>query len=188
MFPLFLNSQVNIASFDVTTQTRFAFAIASVFLLSFTFWRWALPKPLPGIPHNVASTSRIMGDIPEIKKAKGIRSWYREQLSKHNSPIVQVFNKPFGGPLLLVADAREAQDVMMRRTREFDKSSLTSESFRCLLGSSHISMKSADPRYKHNKELLRDLMSPKFLNQVCRQHATHYFSQVFKIKRTMLIS
>ena len=107
-----------------------------------------------------------MGDIPDMKRAKGIRLWYREQFSKHNSPIVQVFDNPFRRPLLLVADAREAQDVMMRRTKEFDKSSMTSNSFRCLLGNSHISMKSADPRYKHNKGLLRDLMSPVFLNEV----------------------
>jgi len=139
--------------------------VASLLLLL----RWAvLPRPIPGIPYNKASARRIMGDIPDMKKGNGIRFWYREQLARHNSPIVQVFNKPFRGPLLLVADPRETQDVMMRRTREFDKSTMTSESFKCLLGDSHISMKSADHRYKHNKELLRDLMSPAFLNEVCK--------------------
>lgn len=165
--PIFnTNGHAEIAGYDVTTPLRFVIVTLVVVLFLLQLLRWALPKPFLGIPHNKDAARHIMGDIPEMKKAKGIRLWYREQLSKHQSPIVQVFNKPFRGPLLLVADAREAQDVLMRRTREFDKSSLTGDSFKCLLGNSHISMKSADPRYKHNKELLRDLMSPAFLNEV----------------------
>ncbi|KAK1758058.1 cytochrome P450 [Echria macrotheca] len=144
--------------------TAFGFLVVTSLLL---LLRWAaLPRPIPGIPYNRESARRIMGDIPDMKKAKGIRLWYQAQLARHNSPIVQVFNRPLRGPLLLVADAREAQDVLMRRTREFDKSTMTSDSFKCLVGDSHISMKSADHRYKHNKELLRDLMSPAFLNEV----------------------
>jgi len=169
MHHLRLGDFIGIAGYQVPALVVLTVAGGLVTSLLLLLVRWAaLPKPIPGIPYNRESARRIMGDIPDMKKTNGIRFWYRAQLAKHNSPIVQVFNKPLRRPLLLVADPREAQDVMMRRTREFDKSTMTSDSFKCLLGDSHISMKSADPRYKHNRELLRDLMSPAFLNEVCR--------------------
>ncbi|KAK0701274.1 cytochrome P450 [Lasiosphaeris hirsuta] len=69
--------------------------------------------------------------------------------------VVQIFMTPFGRPWVLVSDFWEAQDIMMRRTREFDKSSLTKDSFSALL-----------PNYQHNRELVKDLMTPAFLDQV----------------------
>ncbi len=129
--------------------------------------RWAaLPRPFPGIPYNKASAGRVLGDIPEFKGSKGFRFWLGDQFARHNSPIVQIFIKPFARPILLIGDFREAQDVMIRRFKEFDRSSVTSDCFRTLLPESHLSMKTADPRFKHQKELLKDLMTWEFLNEV----------------------
>jgi len=129
--------------------------------------RWLLlPKPIPGIPFNRQSANRITGDNPDLKKAGRMRSWLRDQFTIHNSPIVQVFVAPFGKPWVLVSDFTEAYDIMTRRTKEFDRSSLTTDSFGGVMPSSHINMKSADPQFRHNKQLVRDLMTPVFLNEV----------------------
>ena len=90
----------------------------------------------------------------------------RDQFAIHDSPIVQIFVAPFKKPWILVSDFREAQDVVMRRGREFDKSSLTNESFSGVVAASHICMKSSDSRFKNNRELIKDLMSSQFLNEV----------------------
>jgi hypothetical protein len=73
---------------------------------------------------------------------------------------------PLQKPVLVVCDFLEAEDVLTRRTREFDKSRLTNASFRGVVGSSLICMKTSDPRFRFNKELVKDLMSPEFLEQV----------------------
>jgi hypothetical protein len=49
---------------------------------------------------------------------------------------------------------------------DFDKSTLTSDSFTGVVAASLISMKTPDRRFKHNKELMRDLMTPSFLHEV----------------------
>jgi hypothetical protein len=95
-----------------------------------------------------------------------MRVWMRDQFAIYKSPIVQVFLAPFGKPWLLVSHFREAHDVMTRRTREFDRSSLTTDSFGGVMPASHINMKTADHRFRQNKELVKDLMTPAFLNEV----------------------
>ena len=128
--------------------------------------RVVLPKPIPGIPYNKHSAQQIWGDTAEMTRDLRVRFWMRDQFARHNSPIVQIFVHPFSKPWVLLADFREAQDIMMRRTKEFDKSKRTVDSFMGVLGDSFISMKSWDHRFKHNKELVKDLMNPAFLNEV----------------------
>lgn len=142
-----------------------AVAAGSVIILLWFLRLAALPRPLPGIPYNKVSAGRIAGDVPELRKTGRTRAWLRDRFATHNSPIVQVFMAPFGKPWVLVSDFWEAQDVMVRRTREFDKGALTADSFGSLLPDYQIAMKAADPRYKHNRELVRDLMKPAFLHQ-----------------------
>jgi hypothetical protein len=148
--------------------TPFRIAVI-VSILAGIVWllRWlALPKPLRGIPYDQTSATRLAGDVPNMRNAKRVRVWLRHQFEKHNSPIVQVFMTPFQKPWVLVADFREAQDVMIRRTKEFDRSALTTDSFGGVMPESHINMKTADRRFKRNKELVKDLMTPAFLNEV----------------------
>jgi len=55
---------------------------------------------------------------------------------------------------------------MRRHGKEFDCSTVSSDNYGPLIPNHHIVMKSSDPRYKGNKELVRDLMSLAFLNEV----------------------
>jgi hypothetical protein len=143
-----------------------AIAITALFILLILLWRAALPKPIPAIPYNTASAKRIFGDVPDMQKAAGVRFWMLDQFVKHKSPIVQVFVDPFRKPRVIVSDFIEAYDALTHRP-EFDKSTLTSDSFSGVVAASLISMKSSEGRLKHNRELMRDLMAPSFLNEVC---------------------
>lgn len=128
--------------------------------------RWLLPKPIPGIPYNENAVKSFMGDIPEFRDAPNRREWWAQQPARHQSPIVQVFMRPFGAPWVFVADYFEASDICMRRLKEFDRSDVTWEQFNGVVPGHHITLKSSDPKFKKNKELIRDLMAPTFLQQV----------------------
>ncbi|CVL07452.1 related to TRI13-cytochrome P450 [Fusarium mangiferae] len=91
--------------------------------------RWLLPKPIPGIPYNENAVKSFMGDIPEFRDAPNRREWWAQQPARHQSPIVQVFMRPFGAPWVFVADYFEASDICMRRLKEFDRSDVTWEQF-----------------------------------------------------------
>lgn len=142
-----------------------ATTISVLTILIIIIWWAALPKPIPGIPYNAASTKRILGDVPDMKKANGVRFWMLDQFVKHNSPIVQIFVDPLRKPRIIVSDFTEAYDVLTHRG-DFDKSTLTSDSFSGVVAASFISMKTSDRRFKANKELVRDLMTPSFLHEV----------------------
>lgn len=129
----------------------------------------ALPKPIPGIPYNKNAANRISGDGPEMREAAGKRSvrlWMRNQFARHKSPIVQLFIRPFGRPNVLVSDFRESMDILIRRTKEFDRSNRSIEAFSGLVAHSHIAMRTSDVRFRHSKGLIRDLMSLGFLRDV----------------------
>ncbi|KAI1036032.1 hypothetical protein LB504_011390 [Fusarium proliferatum] len=130
--------------------------------------RWLLPKPIPGIPYNENAVKSFMGDIPEFRDAPNRREWWAQQPARHLSPIVQVFMRPFGAPWVFVADYFEASDICMRRLKEFDRSDVTWEQFNGVVPGHHITLKSSDPKFKKNKELIRDLMTPTFLQQARR--------------------
>lgn len=96
--------------------------VGVVFLgLGYYLYQAALPKPLPGIPYNKHSTKRILGDIPDLVAYRAetgqASAWFRDQIVKHNEPVIQLFMRPFGKPWVLISDFREAQDVVSRRTR-----------------------------------------------------------------------
>lgn len=52
-----------------------------------------------------------------------------KQVVKMNEPIVQLFLRPFGRPWVVVADFQEGQDVLVHRTREFDRASFFGDLF-----------------------------------------------------------
>jgi hypothetical protein len=104
------------------SPSTIAFVTVVVLTLSFFVYKAALPKPLPGIPYNKHSAHRVLGDVPDIAahiaRTTELSGWLRDQFSIHNAPIVQVFARPFGKPWVLIADYREAYDVVSRRTRQ----------------------------------------------------------------------
>jgi len=98
---------------------------AVLLTLSYALYRWALPRPIPGIAHNKDAAKSILGDAPEalrFSEHSEIVTWMKETMIKLDEPMIQVFMKPLSKPWVVVADYREAQDVCSRRTREFDRS------------------------------------------------------------------
>lgn len=161
---------------DSTTRLTIPVAIIAAALF-YIHHRYALPQPIPGIPYNKESANRILGDIPLILKAHRYR-WFGEMAWKHRSPLFQVFLRPFSKPLVVVADFREAQDICLRRTKEFDVGPGTTQHFKLVMPENHLTMSSQDPNYKRNKQLVRDLMTPEFLGSVrcsnlCGQRPLH---------------
>jgi hypothetical protein len=146
-------------------------ALVTVSSLAYLAYRWALPKPIPGIPYDKTAAKHIFGSLPQIisymKQNDGqVTAWLASHNDKHKAPLVQIWAEPFGKPTLLLTDFQESQDILIRRTREFDRAKRSLDGFTGFIPHSHISMKTADPRFKGNKELVRDLMSPSFLNNV----------------------
>ncbi|KAH7237790.1 cytochrome P450 [Fusarium redolens] len=154
----------------------------SIFLLLFCLYNLALPRPIPGIPYNKNATTRLLGDLPDFieyqKHTKEQRRWFAAQNQKFNSPICQVFIRPFGKPRVIVSDFRETQDILSRRLKEFDRSDRAREAFAGIIPHQMLSYQTVDPKFKKHRELMRDLMSPKFLNQVRTVSAPEVYSKV----------
>jgi hypothetical protein len=85
----------------------------TLFVAALLFYRWLLPKPIPGIPHNPEATKSIFGDIPSmlehLKSHETIGDWMMDINVRLNSPITQQFTNLFGPPWLVISDYRETQ-------------------------------------------------------------------------------
>lgn len=145
------------------------FILGGILLSIYRLYQGLLPKPLPGIPCNKKALGSILGDMPamvkHISETQEMYDWLSGQNIKHHSPIVQIFSRPFGKPWVVLSDFRETQDILMRRTKEFDRSDFTADLFAGLMPDHHIRLKTND-EYKKHRRLLQDLMTPAFLNQV----------------------
>lgn len=140
-------------------------ALVVVAFSSYGLYQWLLPKPVPGIAYNPEAIKSLLGDAPamleEVKVTGELRVWCAKQMKKMDSPICQVFIRPFSEPWILLADYRESRDILMRR-KEFDKSSFLSEGMACL-GAFHGIYLTGD-KFKANRQLIQDLMTTTFLN------------------------
>lgn len=138
--------------------------------LTYVAYRQALPKPLPGIPYNTASASRLLGDLPELVaalRAGDLRGFLSSTTTRLNSPIVQFFGRPLAKPTLIISDFRTTQDILLRRTgKEFDRPVSQIETLRGVIRNHHISMLTSDPQFRRNRALVKDLMTPQFLHAV----------------------
>ncbi|KAK5997603.1 Cytochrome P450 monooxygenase TRI13 [Cladobotryum mycophilum] len=141
------------------------FIIAAIGLL----YRALLPKPIPGIPYKKSSARRILGDAPDVlrwnKETKEIWSYIRNLAIELDSPVIQVFMRPLGKPWVILCDFREAQDIQMYRSNDFDRARVLEDIFGSLLPNCHVWMPSND-KFKAHRNLIRDTMSPAFLNGV----------------------
>ncbi|KAI9147561.1 putative cytochrome P450 [Paramyrothecium foliicola] len=128
----------------------------------------ALPHPLPGIPYNKAAATRLFGDLDDVRRAKYRRAWIWNHPRSLGSVVSQAFFAPLRlkGPVVIVTDYREAVDICTRRHKEFDRSNKNKEIVGLVAPNFHFTMKSSDSRFKANRELLRDLMTPTFLQKV----------------------
>jgi hypothetical protein len=145
--------------------------VALTTLSLYALYRRLLPKPIPGIPYNKEATGTIFGDLPALVKAiksedGNFSDWMNSQTTRHNSPICQIFiNFPSSRPSVIIADAQESQDILLRRTREFDRSVFTTDFLEGILPKHHIRMMT-DDKFKAQRRLLQDLMTPSFLRNV----------------------
>ncbi len=71
-------------------------------------------------------------------ETKEIWSYIRKLTTDLDSPIIQMFMRPFGKPWVIVADFREAQDIQVNRQDEFDRSTYIGEVFGPLLPGNHV--------------------------------------------------
>ncbi|KAK7926796.1 hypothetical protein PG985_003794 [Apiospora marii] len=84
------------------------------------------PQPLPGIAYDPESAQRWRGDQPAVEAVYArLHKWMSPLMSRSldlQSPVHQLFMNPFSRPLVVVDDPREVHDLLMRRSRDFDKS------------------------------------------------------------------
>ena len=155
-----------ISAFDeVPTVGHCLVACITITSVLYGLYQWLLPNPVPGIAFNLEATKSLFGDAPgmikEVSVTGEFRVWCAKQVKKMDSPICQVFIRPFSKPWILLADFRESKDVLMRR-KEFDKSSFLSDGMECM-GSFHGIYPTGD-KFKWNRQLIQDLMTTSFLN------------------------
>ncbi|CZT01291.1 hypothetical protein WAI453_006830 [Rhynchosporium graminicola] len=148
----------------------FLLLIVGLAVSSYLVYCKALPVPLPGIPYNKEATKSVFGDmlamVKHVGATKELLVWMTSHNIRHQSPIFQIFARPFARPWVVVTDFREAQDVLLRRSKEFDRSKFFGDIFLGIIPKHHISMKSDDEEFKKNRRWLQDLMTPAFLYQI----------------------
>ena len=136
--------------------------------LLYLAYRAALPRLIPGVPHHMSAANSLLGDVPNMLRyftsTKEVTAWFSQQCLQLNSPIVQLFIRPFGRPMVFIADWRESQDILTRRM-EFDRSDHFGDILLGLLPKAFISMRTNDT-FRHQRRLLANTMSPAFLDQV----------------------
>lgn len=143
--------------------------VAGLLVLFYLVYRRALPKPLPRIPHNEAAAKTILGDLPELythMQRRDLRGWMSTLPRRLNSPIVQLFARPFSKPAVVISDFVTEQDILLRRSKEFDRPWQMTASLRGVIPNHHIAMLTSDPQFRRNRELVKDLMTPNFLHTV----------------------
>ncbi|KAJ4294974.1 hypothetical protein N0V88_005215 [Collariella sp. IMI 366227] len=79
---------------------------------------------------------------------------------------VFVFIRPMNLPWVVITDPFESQDILLRRTKEFDRSTFFAEIISDIQPEGHNQFLSTDARFKHNRNLINHLMAPTFLTQV----------------------
>ena len=144
--------------------------LAAVVFLLYTLRSWLYPKPLPGIPFNPESARRFLGDMPNLVATLKDMEEFSEGLftvSTQNlgTPIAQVlFPSRFSKPIVILEDAREIEDIVMRRNKEFDRAPMAVDLFGPMFPHSTLAMY-ASPELKATKRLWADCMSPEFLRK-----------------------
>ena len=143
--------------------------VLAIVLALLLLYRRALPKPFPGIPYDVSSSKKLLGDVPammsHIEKDQGTFTTYLiSQMKSLNAPMIQVFIRPFSKPLLVMGDFPEAHDMLIHR-KEFDRSSTLGDLVYGLAPDHHIHLKTNNA-WKAQRRLVQDLMTPSFLHKV----------------------
>ncbi|RAH71912.1 cytochrome P450 [Aspergillus aculeatinus CBS 121060] len=130
------------------------------------YHRLLLPRPIRDIPHIAGSARRLLGDLPELQKimasTQDIQSWLLEQTRRLKSPLIQLFLDPLGKPVVVLNDPREAFDLLLYRSRDFDRTPVVQDVFSGLSPTHHITM-STGPEWKRHRNLMKHLVTTPFL-------------------------
>ncbi|KAI0441397.1 cytochrome P450 monooxygenase [Xylaria telfairii] len=133
-------------------------------------YRSALPKPIPGVPYDEASSRKLLGDVPammdHMTRTQGgtFITYILKTMRALDAPLIQVFIRPFGKPLLILGDFPEAHDLLVRR-KQFDRSHTLGDLVLGLAPDHHIHLETGDA-WKTQRRLVQDLMMPSFLHNV----------------------
>lgn len=79
---------------------------------------------------------------------------------------MQAFIKPFSLPWVVVTDPFESQDILLRRSREFDRAPFFREVLGGLIPKQHSHFLSTDDQFRRNRALVNHLMAPTFIREV----------------------
>ena len=144
-----------------------AAASSAVFLIGYIIWN-LYPKPLPGAPHFPESTKVLFGDGQYIKATQKENKEPSETIfslcRKIGRPLFQLLITRFSAPSFVLNDAREIEDILLRRNKEFDRSPMTAQLFKQILPHATLSQLTT-PALKAQKRLWSDVMHPDFLRR-----------------------
>ncbi|KAK7957981.1 cytochrome P450 [Apiospora saccharicola] len=130
------------------------------------------PQPLPGIAYDAASAKRWRGDQPAVEAVYArLHEWLSPMMARSlelGSPVHQLFMNPFSRPLVVVDDPREVDHLLMRRGRDFDKST-TYGVWQTLIPRATLANET-NAHWKSQRAAWRDTMHPKFLRRVVGPH------------------
>jgi hypothetical protein len=140
-----------------------------VVVLISIYW-YLLPKPIPGdIPYDKVSRRRLLGDLPDLLKNIAVTrnpfDFLTERVQQIQSPIIQIWMKPFSRPIVVISDPRETEDILLRRTKEFDRGQFFKDIFNDNVPYHHIVLPTNE-QFKAQRTFIRDAMSPVFLRDV----------------------
>ena len=163
------------------------YSIVAVVLVAVLYvcYRTALPRPIAGIPHNVKSARRVLGDMPELlkwRKTGNALGYFPSLARQTESPIFQIFMRPWGQPWVFVTDARECHDIMTRRYAEFDRSKFLGDMFKPVVPRFHLHFPT-NREWTVHRRILGDTMSASFLNDVAGKQMWKVMQNVVKLWR-----
>lgn len=146
---------------------------AALLLLLYRLTKYVLyPRPLPGIAYDPESAKRWRGDQPAVEAVYArLHEWLSPMMARSlelKSPVHQLFMNPFSRPLVVVDDPREVHDLLMRRGRDFDKST-TYGVWQTLIPRATLA-NPTNAHWKSQRAAWRDTMHPKFLRRVVGPH------------------
>ncbi|KAK3985132.1 cytochrome P450 3A24 [Cladorrhinum sp. PSN332] len=135
------------------------------------FIRKVYPKPYPGIPYNEASRNRMTGDLPDLITTAKAKNEFSESIfqvttQKLGVPIAQLlFPAALRKPMIVLEDAREIEDILVRRNKEFDKAPMALDIFGPMFPMGTIGQYTT-PELRAQKRLWADVMATDFLRKV----------------------
>lgn len=150
----------------LSPTTAFVVVLASIGL--FLLYRAALPKPIPGIPYVRGTEKSPLGSLPKAFEHKAktgtLSSYFYTPAIELNAPVCQIFMKPFGRPWVLLCDGREAHNLMVHRSREFELGDFAIDLHRAAWPNALPSLKTNE-RWRANRRMLGETITSRYINE-----------------------